>query len=56
MKKFSQFMKKVILKHGDKIACCAFAFLAFTSNSSSMVIFHEPEEPAGIERFKKFKD
>lgn len=54
MKKMSNILRKLILKHGDIIACCAFAFVTFTSNSSSMLIFFEPKEPSGIEKFKKY--
>jgi cyclic lactone autoinducer peptide len=54
MKKIAKSLKKFVIKHGNAIACCAFAFVAFTSNSSSMVLFHEPEEPAGLDKFKKF--
>lgn len=54
MKKSLNALKNFVIKHGSIIACCAFAFVTFTSNSSSMVLFHEPKEPNGIEEFKKF--
>lgn len=54
MKKFKDIMKNVIVKYGNAIACCAFAFVAVTSNSSSLLAFYEPEEPANLDRFKKF--
>lgn len=54
MKKMSNILRKLILRHGNIIACCAFAFVTFTSNSSSMLIFYEPKEPNGIEEFKKY--
>lgn len=54
MKKVVNIMKNFVVKHGNAIACCAFAFVALTSNSSSMILFHEPKEPEGMECFKKF--
>lgn len=54
MKKIVSIAKQFVVKHGGIIASCAFAFVVFTSNSSSMVLFYEPNEPDGIEKFKKF--
>lgn len=56
MKKITKILKNFVLKHGDVIACCAFAFVAFTSNSSSMVLYYEPDEPSGVEEFKKYNN
>lgn len=44
----------VIAKYGHVIAGCAFVCVMMTSNSSSVLAFHETEEPAGVEKFKKF--
>ena len=54
MKKAKNAVKNIICKYGHIITCCAFAFIALTSNSSSVLVFYEPDEPAGLERFKKF--
>lgn len=54
MKKFKEFAKKAVMKYGHVIAACAFAFVAMTSNSSSIFAFYEPEAPEGVEKFKKF--
>ena len=56
MRKITKVLKKFVINHGDVIACCAFAFVAFTSNSSSMVLYYEPEEPSGIDDFKKYNN
>ena len=45
--------KKFVVKYGNVIACCAFAFIAIASNSSCAAPFYEPEEPEGLEQFKK---
>ena len=47
-------MKKFIMKYGHIIACCAFAFVTFVTNSNCTIPFYEPEEPAGLDKFKKF--
>ncbi len=50
-------MKKVvntiIKKYGNIIACCAFAFVAFATNSACVGPFYELDEPEGLESFKK---
>lgn len=55
MKKLLKYLNEIVKKHGNVIAGCAFAFVAFTSNSASMVLFHEPKEPDGVEKFKKIR-
>ncbi len=45
MKKFSETAKRVVIKYGHIISAVAFAFVAITSNSSSMLVYYEPEEP-----------
>lgn len=54
MKKIKKLFKNTIIKYGHIIAGCAFAFITVTSNSSSILIFFEPTEPEGLEKFKKF--
>lgn len=49
-KTISNFIKK----YGNVIACCAFAFVAIASNSACAAPFYEPEEPEGLDKFKKF--
>lgn len=54
MKKIKGVAKKIILKYGNAIACCAFAFVALAANSACTAPFYEPEEPEGLAQFKKF--
>lgn len=56
MKKISTFFKNTIVKHGSVIAAFAFVFVSIAANSSCFAPYYEPEQPSGIERFKKFKD
>ena len=49
-----KFFKNAIVKYGTAIAACAFAFVTVAANSSCIVPFYEPEEPAGLDKFKKF--
>ena len=53
MKKFKETAKKFIVKHGAAIASFAFAFVAISANSSCGLPFYEPEEPAGLTKYKK---
>jgi len=54
MRKIIAMAKKILAKHGTTIAACAFAFAAISANSSCVYPFYEPQEPAGLDRFKKF--
>lgn len=54
MKKFKSFFKNTIIKHGSIIAAFAFVFVTFAANSSCFIPYYEPEEPAGLGKFKKF--
>lgn len=54
MKNFKEAAKKFIVKHGAAIASCAMAFVVIASNTSCAFPYYEPEEPAGLEKFKKF--
>lgn len=54
MNKIKEFVKNVICKHGNLIACCALAFVAVAANSACIIPFYEPEEPEGLDKFKKF--
>ncbi len=49
-----KFFKNAIIKYGSVIAACAFAVVTVAANSSCYLPFYEPEEPAGLEKFKKF--
>lgn len=54
MKKFKTVLKDAIVKHGNVIATFAFIFVSMAANSSCFLPFYEPEEPAGVDKFKKF--
>lgn len=54
MKKVKETIKNIIVKHGSVIAACAFVFVSVAANSSCFVPYYEPEEPANLDRFKKF--
>ena len=54
MKKVKELAKTIVTKYGGVIACCAFAFVTMAANSACTMPFYEPEEPEGLERFKKF--
>lgn len=54
MKKVKSLLKTSIVKYGSVIAACAFAFVTITANSSCVMPYYEPEEPKGLEKFKKF--
>ena len=54
MDKAKKIARIVITKYGNIIAGCAFAFVAFAANSACMLPFYEPEEPQGLNEFKKF--
>ena len=53
MKKFKEMAKKFVVKYGAAIAACAFAIVTVSANSSCCFPYYEPEEPAGLSRFKK---
>lgn len=48
-----RFLKNVLSKYGTAIAGFAFAVVAVAANSSCYIPFYEPQEPAGLEKFKK---
>lgn len=54
MKSFKESAKKFVVKHGAFIASCAFVFVAISANSSCLFPYYEPEEPKGLDSFKKF--
>lgn len=54
MKKVLNETKKFIVKHGAALAACAFAFVTIAANSPCFFPYYEPEEPDGIENYKKF--
>ena len=54
MNKIQDTVKKLIVKYGAVIASCAFAFVAISANTSCLFPFYEPEEPEGLQNFKKF--
>ncbi len=54
MKKFKEIAAKLVVKYGAAIASCAFAFVVVAANTSCVFPFFEPEEPQGLEKFKKF--
>lgn len=56
MKNIKEATKRFVVKYGASIAAFAFAFVAISANTSCGFPYYEPEEPAGIERFKKFSN
>ena len=54
MRKFKETAKKFVFKYGTAIASCAFAFVAISANTSCGFPYYEPEEPKGLQKFKKF--
>lgn len=54
MKKVKGIVKGVFAKYGAVIASCAFAFVVIAANTTCAFPYYEPEEPTGLERFKKF--
>lgn len=54
MNKVKETIKKIVVKYGTAIASFAFAFVAISANTSCCFPYYEPEEPNGLERFKKF--
>lgn len=53
MKKFKEIAKEFVAKYGSVIAACAFVFVTFSANSACCMPFYEPEEPKGLDSFKK---
>lgn len=54
MKKINKFFKNSLVKYGHVIVGCAMAFVVFAANTQCMIPYYEPEEPNGLEKFKKF--
>lgn len=54
MKNFKDKAKNFIVKYGAVIATCAFAIVTISANSSCCLPYYEPEEPQGLDSFKKF--
>ncbi len=54
MKKFKETAKGFLVKYGAVVASCAFAFVALSANTSCGLPYYEPEEPIGLDKFKKF--
>ena len=54
MKKFATTARKLITRYGTTIAAFAFAYLTVSANTSCWMPFYEPEEPQGLDGFKKF--
>lgn len=46
-------VKSLLGKYGAAVAACAFAFVFVSANSPCAGPFYEPEEPEGLNRFKK---
>lgn len=47
-----QKIKKLILKAGSSFAVLALAIGIMTSNSACLMVFHQPEEPEAMNKFK----
>lgn len=54
MKKLKETAKKLFVRYGAVIASCAFAFVAISANTPCIFPYYEPEEPQGLDSFKKF--
>ncbi len=54
MKRVAKTAKSLLVRYGSAIAACAFAFVAISANTPCICPFYEPEEPEGLNRFKKF--
>lgn len=54
MKNIKTAVKNFLAKHGAIIASCAFAVVAISANSSCCLPYYEPEEPKGLDSFKKY--
>ncbi len=46
-------IKKFLVKHGHAIAAFALVVVSVAANSSCICPFYEPEEPAGLNRYKR---
>lgn len=53
MKNLKTLAAAFLKKRGALIASCAFAFVALSANSPCALPFYEPEEPEGLDKFKK---
>lgn len=53
MNKLQKTLKRIVVRYGNIITACAFAFAILTTNSSSVLVYYEPSEPEGIDKFKK---
>ena len=54
MKRIKSFLRNTIIKHGAVIAAFAFICVSAAANSACLAPYYEPEEPAGLGKFKKF--
>lgn len=54
MKRIKTFFKSVIIKHGAFIATFAFICVSIAANTPCIAPYYEPEEPMGLENFKKY--
>lgn len=54
MKKMKKMVKGVIIKYGAVIATFAFAFAVLSANTGCVYPYYEPEEPVGLDKYKKF--
>lgn len=54
MQSIKEKVRSFLKKYGYIIASCAFIFVTFSANSPCLLPFYEPEEPEGLDRFKKF--
>lgn len=53
MNRLQRTLKRIVIKHGNIITACAFAFAILTTNSSSVLVYYEPSEPEEIDLLKK---
>ena len=56
MNKVMGLATKMVVKYGAVIASCAFAVVAISANTSCAFPYYEPEEPQGMENFKKISE
>ena len=54
MENIKKAVKQLFTKHGSIIVSLAFAIVTIAANSSCCLPYYEPEEPKGLDSFKKF--
>jgi cyclic lactone autoinducer peptide len=53
MKRIKEILASIIGRYGAIVASCAFVAVVIAANSSCSLPYYEPEEPDGLEKYKK---